>query len=48
MAKRHRGIHGGYTSGVPEEPEIETAELRQKIHEEIEREGGRSLLKRSL
>jgi hypothetical protein len=25
---------------VPEEPEIETAELRERIHEEVEREGG--------
>jgi hypothetical protein len=30
---------------VPDEPEIETAELREKIHEEIEREGGGSFLK---
>ena len=25
---------------MPEEPEIETAELRERIHEEVEREGG--------
>ena len=30
---------------MPEGPEIETAELREKIHEEIEREGGGSFLK---
>jgi hypothetical protein len=30
---------------VPEEPEIETAELREKIHEEIEREGGGAFLR---
>lgn len=30
---------------MPEGPEIETAELREKIHEEIEREGGEAFLK---
>ena len=30
---------------MPEEPEIETAELREKIHEEMEREGGGPFLK---
>ena len=30
---------------MPEGPEIETAELREKIHEEIEREGGGPFLK---
>jgi len=28
---------------MPEEPEIETDELRERIHEEVEREGGRFL-----
>ena len=30
---------------MPEEPEVETAELRERIHEEVEREGG-SFLRR--